>query len=90
MAQNEKTSERVAAIASKILKMNKPSIMTTELWEEIKTLAASALTQAPDKIDPVTSAAASTAFGKLKGLGGLNLGQQGGLLKAFEDSKNKK
>ncbi|TDO23767.1 hypothetical protein [Pedobacter duraquae] len=49
MADNEKTSEQVATIASRILKMSKPTIMTNELWEDIKTIAASALTQTADK-----------------------------------------
>jgi hypothetical protein len=44
MAQNEKTSARVAAIASKALK--NPASVTPD---EIKELAASVLTQAPDQ-----------------------------------------
>lgn len=42
MAKNEKTSDKVAKIASKLLK----DPTTTK---EVKTVAASALTQAPDK-----------------------------------------
>lgn len=62
MADNEKTSPRVATIASKIMSMEKPFGVSQDLWEEIKTLAGSALTQAPDKfketiLDPVTWAA---------------------------------
>lgn len=49
MAENEKTSPEVASIASEILKMNQPYLMTTVLWEKIKTLAGSALTQTEDK-----------------------------------------
>jgi|GEM_PF-6242904 len=49
MGLNEKTSRPVATIASDILKMKKPHIITEEFWEEIKSVAASALTQAPDK-----------------------------------------
>jgi hypothetical protein len=44
MAQNEKTSQRVAQIASKALQ--NPSSITQD---EIQTLAASALTQSPDQ-----------------------------------------
>jgi hypothetical protein len=44
MAKNEKTSKKVATIASKGLK--NPKSLTKA---EIKTLAASTLTQAPDK-----------------------------------------
>jgi hypothetical protein len=44
MATNEKTSPKVAKIASRGLKA--PSTLTTK---QIKTLAASVLTQAPDK-----------------------------------------
>lgn len=44
MAKNEKTSSKVATIASKGLK--KPSSLTNK---EIKTLAATALTQTKDK-----------------------------------------
>lgn len=49
MAENEKTSRPVATIASEILKMKNPRLITDEFWEEIKGVAASALTQAPDK-----------------------------------------
>jgi hypothetical protein len=49
MAENEKTSARVASIASKILTMDKPYNLSDQLWEDIKTLAGSALTQASDK-----------------------------------------
>ena len=44
MAQNEKTSERVAQIASKA--MQNPNSVSQD---EIKILAASALTQSPDQ-----------------------------------------
>jgi MinD-like ATPase involved in chromosome partitioning or flagellar assembly len=44
MAQNEKTSQRVAQIAAKALQ--NPSSITQD---EIQTLAASALTQSPDQ-----------------------------------------
>jgi hypothetical protein len=44
MAQNEKTSTRVAAIASKALQ--NPSSLSPQ---EIKELAASVLTQSPDR-----------------------------------------
>lgn len=44
MANNEKSSKAVASLASKVLK--KPSSATNK---EIKTLAASVLTQAPNK-----------------------------------------
>ena len=44
MAQNEKTSARVAQIASKA--MQSPNSLSQD---EIKTLAASALTQSPDQ-----------------------------------------
>ena len=44
MAENEKTSARVAQIASKA--MQNPSSISPD---EIKTLAASALTQSPDQ-----------------------------------------
>ena len=45
MSKNEKTSKKVAKIASKWLK--KPTSLTSK---EIKSISASALTQAPDKI----------------------------------------
>ena len=44
MAENEKTSSKVAAIASQGLQ--RPGSLTNK---QIKTLAASALTQAPDR-----------------------------------------
>ena len=44
MAKNEKTSSKAASIASKGLK--NPGSLTNK---EIKTIAATALTQAPDK-----------------------------------------
>jgi hypothetical protein len=44
MAQNEKTSQRVASIASKALQ--NPSSLSPQ---EIKELAASVLTQSPDR-----------------------------------------
>jgi hypothetical protein len=44
MAQNEKTSQRVAALASKALQ--NPSSLSAD---EIKALAASVLTQSPDQ-----------------------------------------
>jgi hypothetical protein len=42
MARNEKTSSRVATIASKLLRSKKTS-------KKVKSVAASALTQTPDK-----------------------------------------
>ena len=48
MAENEKTSHRIASLASKLMKMENPRIVTDQLWEEIKEVAASALTQTPD------------------------------------------
>ena len=42
MARNEKTSKKVASIASKLLKDPKTS-------KEVKSVAASVLTQSPDK-----------------------------------------
>lgn len=54
MAKNEKTSQRVSAIAAKAMK--DPASLTSA---EIKSLAASALTQAADK--PASSAAKSKA-----------------------------
>jgi len=44
LAKNEKTSSKVASLASKALQ--KPSSITPK---QVKTLAASVLTQAPDK-----------------------------------------
>ena len=44
MAKNEKTGSKVASLASKALQ--KPSSITTK---QVKTLAASVLTQSPDK-----------------------------------------
>ncbi len=55
MPNNEKTSAEVAAIAGKILKMDNPRLITDEFWEEIKSVAASALTQAPDNFPSVAS-----------------------------------
>ncbi|MES2062740.1 MAG: hypothetical protein V4456_12520 [Bacteroidota bacterium] len=46
---NEKTGHYAATLASKFLKMEMPKTMTPELWNEMKTVFASALTQAPDK-----------------------------------------
>lgn len=43
MASNEQTSKKVASLASKVLQGHKPTP------QEAKTLAASVLTQAPDK-----------------------------------------
>lgn len=42
MAKNEKTSKKIASIASKLLKNPRSS-------KDVKSVAASALTQAPDK-----------------------------------------
>jgi hypothetical protein len=44
MARNEKTSKKVASLASEVLSGNKKPTKA-----EVKTLAASALTQTPDK-----------------------------------------
>ncbi|WP_113663834.1 hypothetical protein [Pedobacter nanyangensis] len=49
MAENEKTSPRIASLASKFLKMENPKVMTDEMWNEIKSVIASAFTQVPDK-----------------------------------------
>jgi len=49
MALNERTSAQVATYASEIMTMSKPSGITEELWDKIKSVAASALTQAPDR-----------------------------------------
>jgi len=49
MAQNEKTSQEVAALASKFLKMKNPRLMTDKMWAEIQSVMASALTQTADK-----------------------------------------
>ncbi|WP_316757439.1 hypothetical protein [Pedobacter aquatilis] len=49
MAENEKTSPRIAALASKFLKMDNPRLMTDDMWAEIKSVIGSAFTQAPDK-----------------------------------------
>lgn len=95
MAQNEKTSERVASIASKVLNMAKPTIMTNELWEEIRTLAASALTQAPDKVKPLTDqesfAAAWAAINRPKALDSVHsIGKATNLFQALKDYEKKK
>ena len=47
--KNEKTSTKVASIASKLLRMDKPIVITPKLWKEIKSVAGTTLTQAPDK-----------------------------------------
>ncbi|MEM7519150.1 MAG: hypothetical protein AAF368_19770 [Planctomycetota bacterium] len=47
MAKNEKTSKDVASLASKLLKDPKKATQ-----KDIKTLAGSVLTQAPDKPKP--------------------------------------
>lgn len=44
MAKNEKTSNKIASLASQVLKGNKKPTV-----KEIRQLAASVLTQAPDK-----------------------------------------
>jgi hypothetical protein len=49
MAKNEKTSPRVARIASKVLKAKNKTEFTLKEAQEIASVAASALTQAPDK-----------------------------------------
>jgi hypothetical protein len=48
MAKNERTSKSVGSIASEILKMKKPIIVSEDLWKNVKKIAASALTQTPD------------------------------------------
>ena len=53
MAQNEKTSSEIAIIASAILRMENPVNITDEFWEEIKSVAGSALTQTADKKETV-------------------------------------
>ena len=53
MSKNEKTSKKIATIAAKGLKS--PEKLTKA---EIKALAASALTQAPDKTKPAKKTAA--------------------------------
>jgi len=66
MAKNERTSEEVASIASKILKMKNPKLISDDLWDEIQSVAASALTQTPDKpkLLPLHD-----QYNKFKGLG---------------------
>lgn len=49
MANNEKTSKEIARIAGKILEMNNSRLITDDFWDEIKSVAASALTQVEDK-----------------------------------------
>jgi len=49
MNTTEETSLRVAKIASRIMKMDRPFGVSFDLWEDIKSLAGSALTQAPNK-----------------------------------------
>lgn len=49
MAENEKTSPRIASLASKFLKMENPKTMTDEMWADIKSVIGSAFTQVPDK-----------------------------------------
>jgi hypothetical protein len=63
MKESEETSQRVASIASKILKMDNPKLITNDFWEDIQSVAASALTQTPDKakITPFTMAALEAA-----------------------------
>ncbi|MDP9076050.1 MAG: hypothetical protein M3O71_01375 [Bacteroidota bacterium] len=62
IAENEKTSKNVATIASRILKMDNPRLITNEFWEEIKSVAASALTQAPDRATPLYDALVGRAL----------------------------
>jgi len=79
----ENTSKRVAGIAAKIMNMDKPPlIITAEFWDEIKSLAGSALTQTADKVSQENS---KTPFG-LPQIGGfgrfgslLDLGKSNGL-----------
>lgn len=83
MNYTEETSARVASIAAKIINMDKPPlIITNEFWAEIKSLAGSALTQAPNKIvklgiDTPFGTPQIGAFGKFASL--LDLGKANGL-----------
>jgi hypothetical protein len=55
MADNEHTSKEIASFASEILRMDKPPFVDRILWEKIKAVAGSALTQTqdhPSKIPP--------------------------------------
>ncbi|TWR26917.1 hypothetical protein FPZ42_07735 [Mucilaginibacter achroorhodeus] len=49
MVRNEQTSKQVASYAAEILAMDKPPGVSIELWSKIKSVAASALTQTPNK-----------------------------------------
>lgn len=53
MGYNEQTSARVATLASKILQIQNVSEITPDRLKELRSIAASCLTQAPDKINPV-------------------------------------
>jgi hypothetical protein len=53
MERNEQSSPKVATYAAEILNIKMPNVMTIELWQKIKSIAASALTQTPNKKIPV-------------------------------------
>lgn len=55
----------VGEIAGKILRMKNPVFITYDLWEEIKELAASALTQVQDKYPLATKYFQEKEFGSL-------------------------
>ena len=74
MAENEKTSEKIASLASKFMKMENPRIMTDDMWAEIKSVIGSAFTQAPDR--------------KLKGFPNAGIGQKGTLGLGLLGTKN--
>jgi hypothetical protein len=54
MTRNEKTSARVAKIAAKVMampeKLGDDRVISQSFWNDIRALAASALTQAADKV----------------------------------------
>lgn len=79
MAENEKTSERIASLASKFMKMENPRIMTDDMWAEIKSVIGSAFTQVPDRIKGFPNIGTNQ-----KGTSGLELlGGKNPLLNAF-------
>jgi len=50
MAENEKTSKTVVSNAAGILKMERPEGVGEQLWEQIRSIAATLLTQASDHL----------------------------------------
>ena len=49
MILDKKTSEKIASISGRILELNNPIFVTDKLWNNIHSIAGSALSQAPQR-----------------------------------------